>query len=145
MVDTHSARHTSLWPPCQVEGIAPATMSRGPCQVEGLPHDVWLDGDVNRNRAFSRDVVALRCSHPATSGRVGVWVMNRVQGRVRVKVRAGCIWVRVKSRVQDRIRLRVLPSELTQMYHCGMCGIIRSTRAVSLRDQNDDILLCTSN
>ena len=25
-----------------------------------MPHDVWVDGDVNRNRAYSRDLVAVR-------------------------------------------------------------------------------------
>ena len=29
-------------------------------KVEGVPHDVWIDGDVNRNRAFSKDIVAIR-------------------------------------------------------------------------------------
>ena len=29
-------------------------------KIEGVPHDVWIDGDANRNRAFSKDIVAVR-------------------------------------------------------------------------------------
>jgi len=29
-------------------------------KVEGIAHDVWISGDINRNRSFSKDLVAVR-------------------------------------------------------------------------------------